>query len=265
MTETSIVEQGYDAVYEAMPRSPTLLRIWKEKVVGDDYPDDFYHISFLTLPDLRQLGDALALGKGSRFCDVACGMGGPALWLAQDREASLWGVDFSKVAITQAEKRAVTLGLTGSARFSVGSFADTGLESASMDAAMSVDALQYAPNKRAAIQEFARIIRPGGRLAFTAFEVRADRAAGLPVIGENPLEDYRELLGDGDFRVLSYEQTPAWHERLAGAYRAVIDAEEAIKSEMGPLATAALMSEVTLTLGRDLYSGRVFAVAEKKA
>ena len=41
MTESSIVAQGYDAVYEAMPRSPTLLKIWKDQVAGDDYPDDY--------------------------------------------------------------------------------------------------------------------------------------------------------------------------------------------------------------------------------
>lgn len=264
MTEASIIAQGYDAVYEAMPRSPALLRIWKETVAGDDYPDDFYHISFLTLPELRQLGDAMALAKGSRFCDVACGMGGPALWLAKDRQVNVWGVDLSKVAIAQAKTRADALGLTGIARFSVGSFADTGLDSESVDAAMTVDALQYAPNKETAIQEFARIIRPGGRLVFTAFEVDADRAAGLPVIGEDPLDDYRQLLGGGDFRMLSYEQTPAWHERLNAAYRAVIDAEKVIESEMGPLAATALMSELKLTLARDLYCGRVFAVAERE-
>jgi cyclopropane fatty-acyl-phospholipid synthase-like methyltransferase len=104
-----------------MPRSPTLLRIWKEKVAGDDYPDDFSHISFLTLADLRQLGQALSLSKDSAFADLACGMGGPGIWIAGETGACLTGVDFSRVAISQAEKRANTLGIP--AKFSVGSFA----------------------------------------------------------------------------------------------------------------------------------------------
>ena len=37
------------------PGSPTLLRIWKEHAAGEDYPDDFSHISFVTLEDLRGL------------------------------------------------------------------------------------------------------------------------------------------------------------------------------------------------------------------
>ena len=92
MTDSSIVAQGYDAVYEAMPRSPTLLRIWKQLVAGDDYPDEFSHISFVTLRDLRELAQALRLTQGSSFSDVAFGMGGPGLWIARELGAQLFGV-----------------------------------------------------------------------------------------------------------------------------------------------------------------------------
>jgi len=264
MTESSLVAQGYDAVYEAMPRSPTLLKIWKEQVAGNDYPDAFSHISFLTLPDLRQLAGALQLTSGSNFADIACGMGGPALWIAKETGARLRGVDFSRVAIAQAEKRAAALGLADVAAFSVGTFDHTGLESGSLDAAMSVDALQYAPSKQDAIKEFARILRPNGRLAFFAFELDPSRTEGLPVIGDDPVEDYRPLLENNGLEVLTYTQTPRWRERLRGAYSAVIADEDTLKEEMGPLATAALMSEMTLTLERDLYRGRAFVVAERK-
>lgn len=265
MTDPSIVAQGYDGVYEAMPRSHTLLRIWKEQVSGPDYPDDFYHISFLTFQDLRQLTDALKLKSGSRFADVACGMGGPALWISQETGANLWGVDFSRVAVAQAEKRANALGLTRNAKFSFGTFAHTGLSTGSMDAAMTVDALQYAPSKRDAIAEFARILRPSGRLVFTAFELDPTRTVGLQVIGDDPIEDYRPLLESNGFQVVVYIQTPRWHDRLTEAYSAVIAAQNQLKEEMGVLASAALLSEMTLTLERDIYRGRVFVVAERKA
>jgi len=263
MTDPSIVAQGYDAVYDAMPRSPTLLRLWKDLVAGPDYPDDFYHISFITLPDLRHLARTLNLSPGSRFSDVACGMGGPALWIARDTRAHLFGVDLSPVAVAHADKRAQSLGLAAMADFSPGSFADTGLETASMDAAMSVDALQYAPDKAAALREFARILRPEGTLAFFAFELDPERARGLPVIGDDPVGDYRPPLHDAGFDVLQYDQTPNWHDRLFTAYRAVIDAQDALRREMGEPATAAILSEMTLTLDRDIYGGRVFALARR--
>lgn len=263
MTDRSIVAQGYDAVYEAMPRSPTLLKIWKDRAAGADYPDDFYHISFLTLGDLRELAAELRLAPGSRFADVACGMGGPSLWIAKETGASLCGVDFSRVAVTLAQERANALGLGAKASFSVGTFADSGLDAGSMDAVMSIDALQYAPSKLDAIVEFARILRPGGRLVFTAFEVELTRAADLPVIGEDPVEDYRPLLESQGFDVLTYRQTPRWHERLTDAYGAVIAAQSELNEEIGVLATGALMSEMTLTLERDLYRGRAFVVAQR--
>ena len=50
------------------------------------------------------------------------------------------------------------VGMSGTARFVVGSFAETGLEDASADAAMSEDAIQYVPDKTAAIKETARIL-----------------------------------------------------------------------------------------------------------
>jgi SAM-dependent methyltransferase len=263
MTDPSIVAQGYDAVYQAMPRSPTLLRIWKELVAGDDYPDEFSHISFVTLRDLRELAQALRLSRESRFSDVACGMGGPGLWIARETGADLSGVDFSSIAVAQAEKRAEKIGMASSARFSVGSFAETGLETGSMDAVMSLDALQYSPDKRAAMRELTRIICPGGRLAFFAFELHRERAQGLPVIGDDPVDDYRPLLEEAGFRVLQYEQTPRWRDRLFAAYGAVIDAQEALRREMGELAVAALLSEMTVTLERDIYCGRIFAGAQR--
>ena len=261
MTDPSIVAQGYDAVYDVMPRSPTLLRLWRQRVAGPDYPDDFHHISFITLQDLRHLARALGLSRGSRFSDVACGMGGPALWIARETGAHLSGVDLAAVAVAQAQKRAQRLGFADTARFSAGSFAQTGLDTASMDAAMSVDALQYAPDKTAALREFARIIRPSGTLAIFAFELHPERSRGLPVIGDDPVDDYRPLLRDAGFDVLQYDQTPNWHDRLFSAYRAVIDARDALRQEMGEPATAAILSEMTLTLDRDIYSGRIFALA----
>ena len=263
MTDSSIVAQGYDAVYEAMPRSPTLLRLWKQHAAGEDYPDDFSHISFVTIEDLRELAGALGLSRGSRFADVACGMGGPGLWIARETGAQLFGVDFSRVAVAQAGKRAEGLGMGSSARFSVGSFAETGLETGSMDAAMSVDALQYAPDKRAAMREFARIVRRRRQARVLRLRAASREGAGPPGDRGRPGRRLPAVAGGGRLRVLSYEQTPRWHERLFAAYGAAIEAQEALREEMGEMATAAMLSEMTVTLERDIYCGRVFAIAER--
>jgi hypothetical protein len=48
----SVVAMGYDAVYDAMPKSPTLRRLWRELALGVDFPEEFLHRSFVTLPQL---------------------------------------------------------------------------------------------------------------------------------------------------------------------------------------------------------------------
>lgn len=259
--EQDIILAGYDAVYAATPKSPTLRRLWHEHAEGLDFPEEFGHISFVTLPELRRMAAELRLSPGDTLVDLGCGMGGPALWVARETRARLIGVDFSPVAVEQAGARAVELGLAGQAQFVVDSFADTGLETDSADGAMSEDAIQYAPDKRAAIAEATRILRPGGRLVFTAFEVDPDRAANLPAFGVDPIDDYRPLLTEAGLSVEIYEEVPGWPEPLTTTYSALLNASEALKQEMGEAATQALFLELSMTLQQQPYRRRVLVSA----
>ena len=262
--DKSIVAAGYDAVFEATPRSPTLRRLWREHASGTDFPEGFDHISFVTLPQHRRMVEELRLSPGGTLVDLACGMGGPALLAARETGARLIGVDFSTVAVGLATERAAALGMSDTAKFVVGSFANTGLDDASADGAMSEDAIQYVPDKTAAIKETARILRPGGRLVFTAFELDPDHARVLPVIGEDPVDDYRPLLEAAGFNVEAYEEAPGWPEPLTTAYQSLLDAKDALVEEMGQMAAMALFSELTLTLQTQMYRRRVLMVATRR-
>lgn len=254
------VAQGYDAVYAGIPNSPAFQRLWRTHSLGPDYPAGFEHISFLTLPELSWMRHQLALDATSTLVDLACGMGGPGLWLARETGARLVGVDLSSIALGHAGRRARDLGLDG-ARFVQGSFADTGLDSGSADAAMSVDALQYAPDKRAALEEAARILRQGGRLVFACFEVDPQRVAGVPVLGTDPVPDYAPLLAGAGFQLREYIESEGWRDRLTRTYQAVVDAREQLTSEMGEAATLALVLETQLTLQLQPYTRRVLVSA----
>ena len=259
----NILSTGYDAVYAATPGSPTLRRLWHEHAEGPDFPEEFGHISFVTLPQLRRIAGELRLEPGATLVDLGCGRGGPALWMARETGARLVGVDFSAVAIEQAKARAAKLGMGDQAQFVVGTFADTGLEASVADGAMSEDALQYVPDKRGAVAEAARILRPGARLVFTAFELDRDRAAGLPVFGVDPVENYGPLLTDGGFIVEAYEEVPGWPEPMTTTYSALLNASGALTQEMGQPAAAALFAELSMTLQQQPYRRRVLAVARR--
>lgn len=261
--EPDVVATGYDAVYAAVPNSPALRRIWAAHAAGTDFPQEFGHISFVTLQELRRISVELRLFPDDTLVDLGCGMAGPALWVAREARCKLIGIDLSPVAVAQAGVRASQLGLSGSARFMVGTFAETGLEGGSAGAAMSEDALQYAPSKRAALAEAARILRPGGRFVFTAFELDRSRSSGLPVVGADPVDDYRPLMEEAGLGVDVYQEAPGWPEPMTAAYKAVLEAREALIEEMGDIAANAMFAEMSLTLERQPYRRRVLAVATK--
>lgn len=254
---------GYDTFYEMWGQSPTLRRIWHEHVTGSDYPDAFAHISFLPLAQLRLLGDALQVSDGHVVLDIACGAGGPGLWVTHEHGSRLIGIDISSVAVRKASERSRALGLGARTEFALGTFANTGLASESVDGVMTVDALQYAPSKAAAVAEVARVLRPGRRFVMVAFELDAARIAGLPV-WTDPIGDYRPLLESEGFDVLAYETVPGWRGSVRDAYRSVLAEREALRSEMGEAAAEAIALEASITLDLDPYAGHVMATAVRR-
>jgi len=253
---------GYDAFYEAWGRSPTWQRIWREYVTGPDFPDEFAHVSFISLMELIALGHGLNLAEGQVLVDLACGAAGPSLWIAREYRARVVGRDLPSVAIERAIENALSLGMSDSAEFAQGSFEATGVASGSADAVMSVDALQYAPDKTKALIEVARILRPGGRFAFVTFELDAEHVAGLPVWND-PVDDYRPILEAAGFETLSYDQIPLWREHVTAGFGAVVAEQHQLELELGPVAAAGAVAEASITLGLQPYCGHVLGVATR--
>jgi hypothetical protein len=135
-----VVVDGYDAVYAAIGSSPAFARLWADHANGGPFPPEFAHISFLTYDELQAMAQYLALGEGTVHADLACGAGGPGLWIAAQCRASVIGVDPSSAGLSQARKRAEQVGLANRSRFQQGTFASTGLGHGAADAALSVDA-----------------------------------------------------------------------------------------------------------------------------
>jgi len=259
----ALVAAGYDTVYAGIADSPALRHIRREHASGHDYPVGFDNISFVTRSELGRMATKLQLQPGESLVDLACGAGGPGLWIAGETETRLTGIDLSAAGVAAATARATAVGLADRAEFRVGSFAESGLPAGSAEGVMTVDAFQYAPDKAAACREIARILLPGGRFVFVAFEVDPFRVVGAPVLGDDPVDDYRPVLEAAGFVVESYDETPGWWERMTATYQSVLDATDVLTSEMGAPAVAALSSEMALTLALKPYRRRVFAVAAR--
>jgi ubiquinone/menaquinone biosynthesis C-methylase UbiE len=263
MPMSEVVAAGYDAVYAAWSSSAQFHEVWATNAVDGDIAVGFEHLNFARLADLEGVRQALDLREGDRLVDLACGAGGPGAWIAQQTGAILLGVDISRVGTAVAAARVVAQNLSGGG-FVVGSVDHLPFAGRSVRGAMSLDSLQYVPDKRAAISEVARVLVDGGRFVFTAFEVDPARVRDVPVLGVDPVSDYSSLLQDAGFMVDVYEETPGWHERLVAAYSAVIAAEPQLRLALGDPAMDALLLEMTLTLQLDPYPRRVLAVARSR-
>jgi SAM-dependent methyltransferase len=229
--------QDFDTLFAAIAHSPTLRRIWHD-AYGRDYPEEADPFSFVTLTDLRRMAAELAVGPGQVVVDLACGRGGPGLWVAQETGASLIGVDFSEVGIEQAERRALELGFGERARFLVRDAAATGLPEASFDGAMSVDSFWLFPDKRRVAAEIARILRPGARFIFTTWELPASPAGWPP-----QLNQHRDLLSEAGLALRACAETQDWRRRQLAVYEGILAAESSLRAELGEDATAPLIGE----------------------
>jgi ubiquinone/menaquinone biosynthesis C-methylase UbiE len=257
------VLEGYDAVYDALPRGETFNRLWRMNAYDGDFPEQFAHIGFLTVPEGQRLRELLQIRPGETLADLACGAGGPGLWMVRESGASLIGIDPSAAGLATARKRASDAGLAGRARFQHGTFEQTNLADGVAGALMSIDAFQYAPGKRAAFAEFARIMRPGTRAGIVCFEVDPATVAGLPVLGVDPVADYRPLMAAAGLNIEAYEETPGWQERVYAAFSAIVDNTDTLIAEMGEQAATAAVAEAVLTVQMKPYPRRILAVASR--
>jgi ubiquinone/menaquinone biosynthesis C-methylase UbiE len=240
---------NFDPIYEKR-LGKTNFQIWRE-AYGSDYPEEIEPHSFITKTDLKRIVHWLGIGPGDVLVDLGCGGGGPGLWFARETGANLVGVDFSSTAIEQANQRIADFGLVGRARFQVGNLCETGLPERSCDGAISIDVLMFMPEIAAAMKEISRILRPGARFVFTAFEGRDAEIYRLP------------LLNNG-FDVEIYEEKPNWRSRQVVLYERTVAEQAAIIEELGD-GGRALIDEAKFFLADGLVNTRHVIVVGKRA
>jgi SAM-dependent methyltransferase len=212
---------SFDEGFARVERS-AWLRTTFGAVLDPDLPPEVEPFSFVPLDGLREVADALRLDPGEALVDLACGRGGPGMWVARATSAVLTGVDGSAVGVAQAAARAGLFGLEETARFLVGDLAATGLPDASADAVMSVDAIQFAPDPVACAREVLRILRPGRWCALTNWE---PHCPGDPQVPER-FRDLRlaRVLASAGFDAVEVRERPAWELRTDAVFEAALAA-----------------------------------------
>jgi ubiquinone/menaquinone biosynthesis C-methylase UbiE len=206
----------YDDLFRAYERSP-LLRPLMRAALDESLPVEIEPYSFVTMNALREIRDGLRLAAGELLVDLACGRGGPGMWVARGAGVRLIGVDFSAVAVTQARARVPVFRLAGTAEFRIGNLHATGLDDGQADALMCVDSFQFAADPQLAAGEAWRVLRPGGRSVFTCWQAREAGDPGVPEAFAR-LEIGHALRTAGFAEVLVAER-PGWQECEQSVFR----------------------------------------------
>jgi SAM-dependent methyltransferase len=135
-------------------------RLW-ELIMGEQI-----HIGGLT--SSMDLAEAAGIKPGMTGVDLCCCSGAGMRFLVRFRDvARMHGVDATETVVELGRQRNRAAGLADRIQFTLADVCDSGLPNDSADFVWGEDAWCYVVDKSKLIAEAARIVRPGGMIAFT--------------------------------------------------------------------------------------------------
>lgn len=221
---------------------------------------DSFHPGGLRLT--QRLGEKLGLRAALRVLDVASGKGESAIFLAQTFGCEVVGLDFGPENVKQASARAEVANVGHLVSFRQGDAEKIDFEDASFDAVICECAFCTFPDKRAAANEFVRVLKPSGKVGLsdlTRVTTLPPELTGLLawvacIADARPVEEYAGYL------------------EAAGMYQVEIEPHDEALAEMvrdiqGKLLGAELMSKLKkLDLaGIDFVQAKALAKAAAEA
>jgi SAM-dependent methyltransferase len=138
------------------------------EVRRETYGEDLGQASWMTATEARRWFDLLQLRSGRTALEVACGSGGVTCEMARHTGASCVGIDVNAHGIEAARLRAGRERVSSLVSFET---VDAGsvlpFPHDSFDAVFCNDAINHLPGRAAVLDDWRRVLRPGGRALFT--------------------------------------------------------------------------------------------------
>jgi phosphatidylethanolamine/phosphatidyl-N-methylethanolamine N-methyltransferase len=159
----------------------------------------------------RQAAIAAAEQVGGRILEVGVGTGiSLPGYSAANR---IVGIDLSEPMLRKAQERVADLSLKNVVRLEVMDAEHLSFADASFDVVVAHYVVSTVPNPEAALDEFARVVRPGGEIVIVS---RVGAEAGLRRVAEGMLQPVVRRLG---WRTeFSWDRFASWIERRNDVY-----------------------------------------------
>jgi cyclopropane fatty-acyl-phospholipid synthase-like methyltransferase len=188
----------------------------------DLWPHDQDHYGGLQVNNA--LADRASIQAGDKLADFCAGLGGPARYFAQRFGATVIGIDLNPSRVKGAEELTRLVGLQDRVRIMEGDVTRTSLDDGSIDVVVSQEAFLHVPDKAGVLTEAFRVLKRGGRFAFTDWithrgltNEEADVMwRGIAAQTLQSVESYKALLTHAGFDVRLVEDlTTEWGAVLA--------------------------------------------------
>jgi len=162
---------------------------------------------------MEELVRSAAIPRGATVLDIGCGVGGSALWLAQQFDCRVTGITISPVQARMAARKARALGLSSQLRFLVQDVNHWQPEPSSVDVVWIMESSEHFPNKNEFFARCASAIKPGGTLAVCAWlrrdgsmqdgeqQLLATIAEAMMSASLDSLSSYRQWMRDAGLTV----------------------------------------------------------------
>ncbi len=144
------------------------------------------------------LAEAAGIESGTTGVDLCCCTGAGMRFLVRFRDVErMHGVDATEAVVESGRIRCKEEGLADRVEFTLADVCATGLESGLADFVWGEDAWCYVIDKPALIAEAARLVKPGGVIAFT------DWVEGTPGMKDAEMERFLKFMKFPDVQTLA--------------------------------------------------------------
>jgi ubiquinone/menaquinone biosynthesis C-methylase UbiE len=234
-------KERFENVY-VRSQLPVMLNI-ERNVCGCNYGGN----SWTTRTEADDLIASLELQPASHLLDLGAGSGWPALYMANKSACRVTLVDLPENGLRIAKERSAKDGTSKKVTTVNADAAHLTFPDSSFDAVSHSDLLCCLKQKHSVLASCRRVVRPGGRMAFTVISV----APGLPI------EQHRRAVENGPEFVISDDDYPSlldqtgWKtincQDLTSAFAATckrqLEADEAQKEQLATIMSKNEVSE----------------------
>lgn len=236
----------FDAAFRAIDRGGRVMTACYLDAFGDDALADADPYSAIALSELRWLIRSAGLVTGQTVVDLGCGRGGPGLVLARSTGVRLIGIDFSVVGVTSAANKAVDARIVPPPVYIACDARAMPLANHSVDAFISIDVLQLIAERELVFREVARVLRPGGAVAFTSWELIADDES-VPLRLRRLPRDYAAIVAAAGLRLHDLQVPEGARGREEAFWRNVKASADELRKELGEETATSVLGEASLT------------------